>query len=712
MVVAATMLLLATAAYGQTNRFWAVGSGNWGVDSNWTPIGVPTDNDTVQVDDIVSTFTVTYDYTGPAVSLGSLTVTAESKVPNDHPTGMLSMAANNLTVSGTESIGNSGSATVAGMGSVSQSGGDNNAGGLVLGASAKDNGSYNLSGTGVLTVTGVESIGTSGSGSFNQTGGANSAANEAIGQEVYLSFSTGSYSQSGGTNTVTNSLVISSYIGATYTLSDGSLNAASVQVGTSQFIGGGIGGGGMTVFLPGNLTISGTGTLTTSNLSMQTGEDMLSKMSSSVNLSGGTINFTNPAQDIAVITWNSGAINFLTSVTWDPNDSTSPAASIGSALTLGSSQTLGVTGNETLGGTGTFALTVGSGGTHTVSGTVTVNSGSKLNLSGGILNVGGLNLGGTTSRFSWNSGTLNITNNVVWDSGAGSTGTGSIFGSALTIGTNKTLMVTGNETLSLPKAGSAFALTINTGGTHAVSKTLAIDPLGSLTVDGGTLNAGSLSNVGSLTIKAAAASVGNATLFSGSTLDIVLSEKSGPLGEIITHGELDASGSLTLGGALDVTLSGFTPTLGNSFDILDWGTLSGAFSSISLPALSSGLAWSKLRLYSTGELLVVSSTVLPGDFNRDGHVDAADILPMEQALASLSGYQMAHNTLSTAQLLAIEDVNGDGQVNNADLQALLNDLNSGGGSAGSVPEPDSIALLSFGALAIAFRLRSRKAAFN
>jgi hypothetical protein len=50
---------------------------------------------------------------------------------------------------------------------------------------------------------------------------------------------------------------------------------------------------------------------------------------------------------------------------------------------------------------------------------------------------------------------------------------------------------------------------------------------------------------------------------------------------------------------------------------------------------------------------------------------------------------------STSQLALIGDVNGDGFFNNADLQALLNLLKSGGGST-SVPEPASLVLLAMG----------------
>ena len=62
---------------------------------------------------------------------------------------------------------------------------------------------------------------------------------------------------------------------------------------------------------------------------------------------------------------------------------------------------------------------------------------------------------------------------------------------------------------------------------------------------------------------------------------------------------------------------------------------------------------------------------------------------MMSALANLSGYDAAHSNLTATQLLDIEDVNHDGVVNNADLQSLLNLLQSGGGSADTVPEPSS-----------------------
>jgi hypothetical protein len=90
---------------------------------------------------------------------------------------------------------------------------------------------------------------------------------------------------------------------------------------------------------------------------------------------------------------------------------------------------------------------------------------------------------------------------------------------------------------------------------------------------------------------------------------------------------------------------------------------------------------------------VVVSSLIPGDFNRDNHVDASDIQPMMQALTNLNGYKSTYDpSLTDPQLLLIADVNGDGKFTNADLQYLINTLKSGGGSTGSVPEPSTFVL--------------------
>ena len=143
---------------------------------------------------------------------------------------------------------------------------------------------------------------------------------------------------------------------------------------------------------------------------------------------------------------------------------------------------------------------------------------------------------------------------------------------------------------------------------------------------------------------------------------------------------------------------------GNSFDILDWGTLSGKLDTVDLPTLDGRLVWDSSQLYITGALSV-AATYLAGDFNRDGHVDAADILIAEQALTNTSGYQNTHGLTDPTLFGLVADVNGDGSFNNVDLQFLLNALKSGGVSADPIPEPSTLvlAILAFGTLWWRFR---------
>src|SRR5262249_42603748 len=93
---------------------------------------------------------------------------------------------------------------------------------------------------------------------------------------------------------------------------------------------------------------------------------------------------------------------------------------------------------------------------------------------------------------------------------------------------------------------------------------------------------------------------------------------------------IESSGSLSLGGTLVVSLiNGFVPAAGNSFDILDWGTLNGTFANGQLPALLGGLKWNTTQPYTTGTL---SITGCVGDYNYKGVVDAADYVVWRKML--------------------------------------------------------------------------------
>jgi hypothetical protein len=100
--------------------------------------------------------------------------------------------------------------------------------------------------------------------------------------------------------------------------------------------------------------------------------------------------------------------------------------------------------------------------------------------------------------------------------------------------------------------------------------------------------------------------------------------------------------------------------------------------------------------------------VLVGDFNLDGHVDSRDIVEMEYVLTNpivLFDEYLEVNGLSISQANILADVNGDGQFNDADLQALDTLLLNGRGQTSTVPEPSSCVLLALASAGLLLRCR-------
>ncbi len=74
------------------------------------------------------------------------------------------------------------------------------------------------------------------------------------------------------------------------------------------------------------------------------------------------------------------------------------------------------------------------------------------------------------------------------------------------------------------------------------------------------------------------------------------------------HDHFAVQGHLQLGGTLTLALlDGYTPEVGGSFDILDWGTSSGVFDQLDTTQ-ASGILWDVSNLYNTGIIRVASLT--------------------------------------------------------------------------------------------------------
>ena len=170
------------------------------------------------------------------------------------------------------------------------------------------------------------------------------------------------------------------------------------------------------------------------------------------------------------------------------------------------------------------------------------------------------------------------------------------------------------------------------------------------------------------------ATVGNITLAPTSTLLMEI----GGMTAGSSYDQIQATGGLSLGGTLAVSLiNGFTPAAGNTFDILDWGSLAGTFSVLQLPTLAGLLTWDTSHLYTTG-VLSVAAAGLPGDYNGNGTVDAADYVVWRKGLGTTftqSDYDVWRTNFGRS-------------------------AGSGTTAAAAIPEPSSLWLFLAGTLAI------------
>jgi hypothetical protein len=143
-----------------------------------------------------------------------------------------------------------------------------------------------------------------------------------------------------------------------------------------------------------------------------------------------------------------------------------------------------------------------------------------------------------------------------------------------------------------------------------------------------------LTNTGTLAVESGRMVFAGAdalTLNESSTLAFTLSGTD----EAVDFGTLDVSHELVVNGELKVSLAaGYSPVLGDTFDILDWQTISGEFDDIVLPPLAADLAWNTSQLYVSGEI----TAGLAGDYNFDGTVDAADYVVWRKFDNSPAGY--------------------------------------------------------------------------
>jgi hypothetical protein len=315
------------------------------------------------------------------------------------------------------------------------------------------------------------------------------------------------------------------------------------------------------------------------------------------------------------------------------------------------------TGTVSVGSTFTSGTLNATGEVYVDGGVLRVYSGSQFNLSadqtlfiqnGGTADFRSFNING--SKVVFDSGRLSYAGDLL-------VGEGGALGGSVTLDSTRHLTLTG---------------------------TTSVDPFFNLSITGGSLNTGSLVNRSDLVLTSGTLNTTTATLTAGGELDITLSGTT----RDTQYCALSASGTVSLAGSLFVYLDNFTPAIGDTFDILD-GTLSGVFASpLQLPALPAGRAWDTSNLYTTGVIKVVA-TGIPGDYNGNGIVDAADYTVWRDHFGQTFG-------------LPNRDSNSHGPIGAPDYDFWKshfgNHAGSGAGGAAGVPEPSSLALAGLGAL--------------
>lgn len=664
-VARSSLIVLFMVAFAASSRAvtknWNDGTGNWSDGANWTPAGVPAAGDVASIafaDDVART--ITYDYTGPAITLSHVDLDLSGPGTNSV---MLAMSANALTTNSGEIIGDLGRAMF------DHSGGTNTvaASSLVLGNAGTGVGAYNLSGTGTLAATTIEIVGAAGIGNFNQSGGTNTISGAGSSLSLGFGAGTGNYTLSGGALSVADFEYVGRVGTGVFDQSGGSNTAGALTVGDA-------------------VSALGTYSLNGGTLTVTGGESIGTFATGNDTQTGGTFAQTGGIHNVGALTvgskagatgsytLNSGTLVSLSSELIGDSGTGNFSQSGGVHTTIGNvsiGADVGATGNYSLsgnatanaaniyvggrssgaGGTGTMSL-FGSNNILTVPGTIKVYNtpGTSFNLNGGTLNVGAMNVGGVPSLFNWNGGTLHVTNDVAWDSGASADSTSRLFGSSLSLsGSSRTLRVTGNETIG---GLGGFSLSLGSSATHSVTGNITVKPGGTLsTSNTSVLSYGSLTQAGG-SITGSLRNVANFTHQSG-TLSAFF----------VNAGTVSFGSSLTMSGGLS---NETTMTVGTG-QTLSVG--SNGISNLGTFTLNGGtIAQGPTFLNSPGGTLIAHGTINPS-VNNQGTLIVDGVLTIGTSSAN-SGILQGAGTLSIASFSTLSNSAG-GVINSANPNGTL-----------------------------------------
>lgn len=300
----------------------------------------------------------------------------------------------------------------------------------------------------------------------------------------------------------------------------------------------------------------------------------------STNITAGTDTLTRvdfSAGSNSTLTFNGNIVNVFTGAAGAGlGNLTISSAGTGNKVVFNNTSNIGFTGAVSIGNNAQLHL--GSGGTKgTLAGSTSIS------------------LGNSASTFVVNQSDT-VTQGIEFAStitGAGKLeqrGTGTTILNSTTGYTGATDVV-GGKLIINGNTSTSLLTTVKTGATLGGTGTV-----GAVVVDSNGIFAPGDTGIESLNVN------GNLTLSSGSISNF----------EINTAGDIAdlaiSSALLTFGGTLNVTRIGSALVAGDTFNLFDWSSATGTFSTVNLPSLDSGLAWDQSSLYSSGQ---ISVTVVP-----------------------------------------------------------------------------------------------------
>jgi T5SS/PEP-CTERM-associated repeat protein len=426
--------------------------------------------------------------------------------------------------------------------------------------------------------------------------------------------------------------------------------------------------------------------------------------------------------------------------------------SLTTSSAAGGSSIIGVFGGSngmvTISGVGSTwmdnnGLTVGNSG----NGTLLITDGGSLTSSGTAIGEGFAASGTATvtgSGSTWNDlstivgttgpGALAIQNGGTMTSGSALIrGLNNGSGQVLVAGAGSTWNVTtGPLTMGLPEGGfttGPTSLTINPGGTVNVAHNIDLDTNSTLKLQGGTLSAAEIGlnglqfngqfkwTAGTLHVGIFRKSLVNegGTLAPGhsagtTTIDGNYTQEAAGAMQIEIGGTMantqydvvDISGFATLGGELQLSLiNGFLPTALQTFTVIYSSGITGAFSNVAngqrigvadgsgsfVVNYGTGSAFDSTQVTLSG----FQAVALPGDYNHNGIVDAADYTVWRDSLGSTG-----------AGLAADGNINGVIDAGDYAVWKSHFGAHAGSGAGGSanaaVPEPATLLMFLAGIL--------------